>query len=279
MNANEKSSRHPSAVIYFRGCEVQDDDELVAAQKHFDVITSRCGVREGELIIARYSALPFYRELEEDLKLQGARLINSYHQHRFIADLGEWVEALGELTPETWRTFTDIPDDAYPLVIKGETNSKKFMWDTHMFAANRVDAGACTARLNEDSMVGDQRIYYRRYVPLRKLMDGFRGLPVSEEYRLFVCHGEVVSKGFYWSNYIDDLPVKVDVNDVPQDFIDECIRRIGNNAVFYALDVARTEDGKWIVIELNDGQMSGLSENDPEVLYANLKRVLLDREP
>jgi hypothetical protein len=28
------------------------------------------------------------------------------------------------------------------------------------------------------------------------------------------------------------------------------------------------------VIELNDGQMSGLSENNPNLLYSNLKTVL-----
>jgi hypothetical protein len=35
--------------------------------------------------------------------------------------------------------------------------------------------------------------------------------------------------------------------------------------------VAKTQSGEWIVIELNDGQMAGLSDNDPSVLYHNLK--------
>lgn len=42
---------------------------------------------------------------------------------------------------------------------------------------------------------------------------------------------------------------------------------------FFVMDVARTEDGKWLLIELNDGQMSGLSENNPEVLYSKLSRI------
>jgi hypothetical protein len=48
------------------------------------------------------------------------------------------------------------------------------------------------------------------------------------------------------------------------------IDRVGDRANFYAVDVAQTVAGDWIVIELNDGQMSGLSENDPEILYCNL---------
>lgn len=43
------------------------------------------------------------------------------------------------------------------------------------------------------------------------------------------------------------------------------------------IDVAQTESGDWIVIELNDGQMSGLSENNPEILYKNLKHMTWDR--
>jgi len=40
------------------------------------------------------------------------------------------------------------------------------------------------------------------------------------------------------------------------------------------VDVARTESGEWIVIELNDGQQSGLSDNDPDQLYSNMKKML-----
>jgi hypothetical protein len=43
------------------------------------------------------------------------------------------------------------------------------------------------------------------------------------------------------------------------------------------MDIAKTQSGEWIVIELNDGQMSGLSENDPNVLYKNLKYLTWDR--
>jgi hypothetical protein len=43
---------------------------------------------------------------------------------------------------------------------------------------------------------------------------------------------------------------------------------------YYVIDVAKTAAGKWILIELNDGQMSGLSDNDPDVLYSNLKKSL-----
>jgi hypothetical protein len=41
-------------------------------------------------------------------------------------------------------------------------------------------------------------------------------MPVSDEYRFFCYNGEVVAKGFYWSNFYEDLVEKPDVNKVPE---------------------------------------------------------------
>jgi hypothetical protein len=53
---------------------------------------------------------------------------------------------------------------------------------------------------------------------------------------------------------------------------------VKDNVNFFVMDVALTESGRWIVIELNDGQMAGLSENDPDVLYGNMKKMLWRKE-
>jgi hypothetical protein len=59
------------------------------------------------------------------------------------------------------------------------------------------------------------------------------------------------------------------------ELIQEVIRRVGSKATFYVVDTAfKQDDGSPIVIELNDGQMSGLSANDPKVLYRSLKESL-----
>ena len=52
------------------------------------------------------------------------------------------------------------------------------------------------------------------------------------------------------------------------------ITKIGNKSNFYVIDVAQKQDGNWTVIELNDGSMSGLSCNDPELLYGNLLNTI-----
>jgi hypothetical protein len=43
---------------------------------------------------------------------------------------------------------------------------------------------------------------------------------------------------------------------------------------FFVLDLAKDTTGRWWVVEVNDGQMSGLSTIPMERFYANLNRVL-----
>lgn len=262
-----------SAVIYFRS-GLAEEDELDICKQHFDVVEQRTLVTgDYDLVIPRYSALPYYKELETDVIQMGSCLINSHKQHNYVADIRNWYNDLANITPETWFYLDQIPETG-PFVLKGATNSKKFNWKTHMYAANRRDAITVYGRLCEDSMVGMQDICIRQYVPLKRLAMGLQGLPISEEYRFFVLNSQIVSSGFYWSNHWDEIEPKPDVNDVPQTLVDEVVAVVGPKINFFVFDVARTEDGSWILIELNDGQQSGLSMNNPDVLYSNMRRVL-----
>ena len=40
---------------------------------------------------------------------------------------------------------------------------------------------------------------------------------------------------------------------------------------FFALDLAETQSGDWLLIELNDAQMAGAGENDLNELFGNLR--------
>ena len=53
----------------------------------------------------------------------------------------------------------------------------------------------------------------------------------------------------------------------------EVAKIISKEVKFYVVDFAKTADGKWIVVELNDGQMSGLSMIPPNRFYCNLAKV------
>lgn len=275
-NAIRRPQIPPPSILY-RQYGLMEDEELTAANKHFVTYKSRTSPGGGELVIGRYSVLPFYKELEDDLGYKGSKLINSHRQHRYVADLWNYVPDLGDLTFRTWNTnnFPNIPD--IPVVLKGETNSKKNLWSTHMFANNKQEAIEVFLRLSQDNLIAEQQIYAREYIPLVKLLDNPGGPPVTLEFRFFVAYGEVVSSGFYWSNHTDDLPSIPSPSQVPEEFIRKVIDRVKNKVNFFVMDIAKTESGNWMVVELNDGQMSGLSENDPNVLYKNLKRLTWDR--
>ena len=262
-------------VILYRGIEFETD-ELSVAKNHFLCTNRRPDIKNGDLVIGRYSLLPFYSDQAKDIEYVGAKLINDYNQHLYVADLQNYVADLQEMTPRTWSNLQDIPDKG-PFVLKGETNSRKSNWKTDMFAEDKTAAIQVYNRLTNDSLIGYQNIYIRQFVPLVTYMDGINGMPVTEEYRFFVAFGQVISGGFYWQNYVDDLPKVPSHYEVPQDFLQKVIDRIGNSCNFYTIDVGRLQDGNWTVIELNDGQQAGLSCNRPKDLYENLFKVLIEK--
>jgi hypothetical protein len=259
-------------IIYYRGIEFERD-ELASAQNYFACINRLPQIQKDDLCISRYSLWPFYADQQKDIEYLGAKLISTYEQHIYIADLGNYVIDLEDITPRTWSSPLDIPDNTQ-FVVKGETNSRKSNWIHDMYAPNKAAAIDICNRLSNDSLIGTQKIYIREYVPLVKLLDGINGMPVAKEYRFFIAYGKVLCGGFYWQNYIADITEPLDYHEVPTEFLNKVTSRVGNKSNFYVVDVALTQSGEWIVIELNDGQFSGLSAIEPNDLYGELKRVL-----
>jgi hypothetical protein len=265
-------------VILYRQ-SLMAPEELAAAEKHFFCTPSRMAICRKDLVIGRYSVLPFYAEQEQDMHHVGAQLINTLRQHNYIADVMEWAADLEEMTPKTWGSLADVPSaEPGPFVLKGQTNSRKNLWRSHMFAENREQAAQVMYRLMDDTMIGEQGIYVRKYIPLRTFMIGENALPITREFRFFTLDGEILAGGYYWQSHTDVLGgVSLDLLDpksVPRNFLQEAINRVKSHARFIVIDVAETVDGRWIVIELNDGSMSGLSCVDPDELYSNLAKVI-----
>lgn len=263
-------------VILYRniGNLNSDNQEKQAAKDAgFTVIENRAKIQPGDLVIPRYSFLPFPRELEADTADLGAKLINSYRQHNYVADLKNWVYDLGELTFPTWDRLEVLPEDC-AFVLKGATNSRKFDWDTLMYAPDKKSAIQIHSKLTEDGLIGSQDIYIRKYVPLKTYMVGIKGLPITNEFRFFIYRGKVLSAGYYWSSHVDELESEPNPNEVPKDFLNKVTSIVGNKIPFYVLDVAQTAENDWVVVELNDACMSGLSQNDPNTLYSNLFKAV-----
>ena len=275
-------------IILYRRPGYEDRDvefvkELEAMNKHFLTVGSRMDVCSNELIIPRYSSLPYYKELEYDVNIIDSQLINSYRQHEYVADLNNYYWDLEGITPKTWMRPCDVPtNEEGSFVLKGKTNSKKFCWDTLMFAADRSKIMDVYCGLQEDSLIGCQDIYIRKFVPLYNYAISVRSLPISKEFRFFVAYKQILCGAFYWSSFAEWIKEQTgsvpSADEVPMEFLKEVIGRVGDKINAYVIDIAQTVEDEWIVVELNDFTMSGLCENEPEILYSRLKEVLMERD-
>lgn len=244
-----------------------EENEFKICSKYFPTVRFRTDIPKDSLVIPRYSALPYYQELEYDINKLGGSLINSYQQHKWIADF-QWYDDLKDYTPETWNDDTFYKSDHNgPFVVKGRTNSKKFQWDKLMFASNKKQASQVAADLMGDDLIGPQGVIYREYVPLKTFETGLNGLPFANEWRFFFYKYNLISYGYYWS-IAENTDYVIDP---------ECIRFamkiadiVSKKVNFFVLDIAEKVNGDWVLIEINDGSMSGLSENDPDILYSRL---------
>jgi len=253
--------------VLFRESLAEDGEAAICAE-YFNVVTRRRDLQPN-LVIGRYSVLPYYRELEDDID---GKLINSYAQHRWIANF-DYYDAVRPYTPETWDESNFYScNHPGPFVVKGKTNSKKFHWNETMFATDKRAAMHVACKLHEDMYLGDQGVIFRKYCPLRTYETGLYGLPFANEWRVFCYRENILSRGYYWSCASDDAKAMATWGG--ESLVKTLMPIVSKHVNFYVLDVAETIDGDWILIEINDGQMSGLSENDPNILYSNLARYV-----
>ncbi len=259
--------------------ELDVDKEAKEASQYFTIYQNRTAIPPGSIVIGRYSVLPYYSEVATDLAYTGSRLINSYREHSFIADISQWYPCLEELTPKTWFSVDEIPSyEEGPFVIKGRVNSRKHSWNKRMFAQTKADIGRVIASLMDDSYIVDQGIAIRKYEPFDIILRGCNDLPITYEFRCFVIKGVCFATGFYWVSHL--LEVCKALNGfIPWELTpgaDKCLLRaielIGDQAEFYSVDIAQ-RGNVWRVVEINDGQMSGLPNITKDKFYRELSRM------
>jgi hypothetical protein len=243
--------------------------EYDSCSKFLPTYECRTNIPENSIVVGRYSVLPYYEELTKDLLQKKSKLINDYSEHVYIADISNYYEDLKEFTPKTWRDWSDLPSDI-SFVIKGKTNSKKFNWNDLMFCKDINEVKIKANRLLNDTFISQQGIVVREYVPLKKFDIGINGIPISNEWRFFCLGEKIIDYGYYW--YEDYAPKNIEEGAIT--LVEKIMPIISKNTNFYVIDVAETEKGDWIVIELNDGQMSGLGLIDQDNFYLKLADTL-----
>lgn len=265
-------------VVYLRSASC-GAEEAQACSQHFPTVASRVEVPQGSLVFSRYSALPFKGELCRDLELLGSVPVNSLRAHDYAADFGYYRDFENDTFP-SWDRLADVPMRLRdgPFVVKGRANSRKQEWSTKMFAPDFRKAVQIASELMSDGLIGQQGVIARQFIPLEVFETSVSGLPFANEWRCFYLNGTRVAHGYYWGS-IDDWSA---VERAEPDFLasglpfaDRLAQKACESIPFCSIDVAKTRDGRWMLVEINDGDMSGLNGSiDPNAFYSGLAKAL-----
>lgn len=267
-------------VVYIRKSDLHDvaaQSEIDAAAHYLNVVVNLDEIQKGDLVIGRFSLMPFYKMVEQEIESRGAKLLVSHDDYVYISDMRCWYPALQNMTPRTWfgEGIKDAPQNIDKWFVKGITNSRKHDWNKSAYVDNRDALSMVVGALKNDPLIGNQILAYREFVPLNTYFTDDKGMPITEEYRFFILDGKVLSSGYYWSShqrFLMDNDIHPDPRNIPSEFVQRVIDRIPLR--HYVVDFAITAEGEPIVIELNDPSMSGLCGNSAKNLYRALAKTI-----
>jgi len=164
---------------------------------------------------------------------------------------------------ELLAPFGDVP-----VIVKDYVKSQKHSWKEACFIPSARDAevvGRVAGRFIElqgDGLAGG--LVFRRFLELEPLTTHSKsGMPLTKEFRVFFLDGQPLLSVEYWEEgeYSDERP--------PSDLFLDVAARVKSR--FFTMDVARTVGGRWIIMELGDGQVAGLPNRlDPNGFYEAL---------
>ena len=68
---------------------------------------------------------------------------------------------------------------------------------------------------------------------------------------------------------------KAELTNEGLDLAFKCANIASEHVNFFVLDIAERDEGGWILVEVNDGMMSGLSDVNPHELYSQLAKMTI----
>jgi hypothetical protein len=211
-----------------------------------------------------------YKKLYDALATKGLHLINDpaayVHCHHLPASYSViekstpksvWVKIEADVNMDQIMALLQ-PFGAAPLVLKDYVKSRKHEWDEACYipsAANRSSVERVVRRFLE--LVDDdlnEGLVFREFVSFEPLTQHSKsGMPLTKEFRLFFLDGRPV----FWNEYWDEG----DYGGLapPVDTFSKIAALV--NSRFFTMDIAKRQDGDWMIVELGDAQVAGLPEN------------------
>jgi len=217
---------------------------------------------------------PYYQEM---CQVAGGTVVTSQENYLWTFNFPEWYNVLGSI--HTPKSFTFTADEvvalgltaiaeeigkqtgSQSLILKDWLKSRKHEWFEACFIKDATDtADVIRVMCNFFNLQGRDfygGLVFRRFLELKKLgIHPKSGMPLPIEFRTFFINQEPLVTSMYWNN---DIPYPEGVELPPQDWLVEIGKKM--KASFVALDIAQDVDGKWWVIEVNDGGTAGYPDN------------------
>lgn len=196
-----------------------------------------------------------YKELNEKLKCKEIILVNDDNEYENCHLFPNTYEDIKHYTPKS-KYYENYKQIDWNNI---NCEFKRFMIKDYVKSVKGTSFPNCfVTPIKEESMKG----YIEEFIKLRgtlftsgivikEFLDFKKYGEVTNEYRAFYMKGKLVTVSKN-SNQPDDCPF------VPIEFVGKFIRLKSN---FYTVDFAELDNGNWIIIEVGDGQVSGLSPN------------------
>ncbi|WP_240420460.1 ATP-grasp domain-containing protein [Paenibacillus periandrae] len=230
-----------------------------------------------------------YEKLYYTLQQKNAILINSPTEYRIGHYFPYSYEAIKKATPQSiWLGIEELSNGFdvlfekmrifknKPVMVKDYVKSRKHEWEEACYIPDASDQQrAQTVLRNFIDRQGSELnggIVIREFIQLEQLANHPKsGMPLSNEYRLFFLHHKLVQCTEYWDevDYQQEFPNLDSFIDLAK----------GVASQFFTMDIAKTTGGEWTVIEIGDGQVSGLpSHADLEQFYKSIMELEVNPE-
>ena len=259
--------------------DLLDFESLVAGAT--DRALRRVGEADLGLVVYRGWMIPVaaYAALARAIEERGGHLINDAATYERTHHLPRSYAALAAHTPKTVWLEGSAPFDMEmvhaalstfeggPVVVKDFVKSRKHEWLEACFIPSAADRSAVenvvstfVDRQGEDLAGG---LVFREFVELEQVgVHPQSGLTLGRELRLFFLDGDLLASGRYWEGI-----------EYEDDFRTEPFASVARSieSRFFSMDIARTKAGESIVIEIGDGQVTGLPDTiDATMFYQRL---------
>lgn len=227
--------------------------------------------------IARVGAFADYAAFHAAAEQDGITLLNSPLEQERCSTLPLWYPLIPELTPRS-RWFDAIPkfeqvadEFGLPVFVKGSRQTSRHQAKTSIIR-NRADYDRVTELFRGDPILHWQKFVCRELLSLRRVPgDTGDRMPPAFEFRTFWHRDKLLAAGRYWHEVPDYRWTDAERDNALTIAATAAARVDGG---LFVLDLAMTTEGRWVIIECNDGMESGYAGASPFKLWQALLDVI-----